>query len=215
MNKVNSQIFSRQNLCSTVTFLNVVHLQFAMANSVDEYAYELKIPRERIAVLIGKEGAVKKQIESATATSLDIDSNEGEVKLIGTDAIGLYTCREVVRAIGRGFNPEIAFLLLKQDYGFEMISIADFADTKNDSVRLKGRVIGESGKSRRVIEELTGCNVSVYGKTVALVGGVEWLPSARRAVEALLSGSPHSAVYHWLEKRRKELRHRELAGDVW
>ncbi|MBI4141602.1 RNA-processing protein [Candidatus Woesearchaeota archaeon] len=186
-----------------------------MASSVDEYAYELKIPKERVAVLIGKEGSVKKQIEQSTCVTLDIDSNEGEVKLIGNDALGLYSCREIVRAISRGFNPEIALLLLKQDYGFEMINIADFAGTKNDAVRLKGRVIGEGGKSRKVIEELTDCHVSVYGKTVSLVGGLEWLPSARRAVESLLSGSPHSSVYHWLEKRRKDLRRRELQGGGW
>lgn len=186
-----------------------------MADSVDEYAYELKIPRERIAVLIGKEGLTKKQIEQSTSVTLDIDSEEGGVKLIGKEALGLYVCREIVRAIGRGFNPEVASLLLKQDYGLEQVNITDFADTKNDAVRLKGRVIGESGKSRKVIEELTGCHVSVYGKTVALVGSLEWLPSARRAVESLLSGSPHSVVYHWLEKRRKDLRCQELQDGAW
>lgn len=186
-----------------------------MSDIGDEFAYELKIPKERVAVLIGKNGSVKKQIESSTASMLHIDSEEGEVKLIGTDAMGLYTAREIVRAVGRGFNPEIALLLLKQDFGLEQVNINGYADTPNDMKRLKGRVIGEDGKSRRLIEELTGCNISVYGKTVSMVGNLEWLPSARRAIEALLSGSPHSSVYHWLEKRRKELRRRELTGDVW
>ncbi len=186
-----------------------------MSNIGDEFAYELKIPKERVAVLIGKSGAVKKHIESSTASALHIDSQEGEVKLIGSDAMGLYTAREIVRAVGRGFNPDVAMLLLKSDYGIEQINITDFANTPNDMKRLKGRVIGEEGKSRRLIEELTGCNLSVYGKTVMILGNLEWLPSARRAVESLLSGSPHSVVYHWLEKRRKELRRREIVGDVW
>lgn len=186
-----------------------------MSNVGEEFAYELKIPKERIAVVIGKSGAVKKQIEIGTSSTLHIDSEEGEVKLIGRDALGLYVAREIVRAIGRGFNPEIALFLLKSDYGLEQVNITDFADTPNDMKRLKGRVIGEEGKSRRLIEELTSCNISVYGKTVTILGNLEWLPSARRAVEALLSGSPHSTVYHWLEKRRKELRRRELVGDVW
>lgn len=193
----------------------LVILIAAMSEVGDEFAYELKIPKERVAVLIGKEGSTKKQVEQSTAVSLNIDSEEGEVKLIGKEAMGLYVAREIVRAIGRGFNPEIALLLLKQDYGVEQINVAEFSDTKNDMVRLKGRVIGEGGKSRRLIEELTGCHVSVYGKTVMILGNLEWLATARRAVEALLSGSPHSTVYHWLEKRRKELRRRELVGDVW
>lgn len=186
-----------------------------MSEVGEEFAYELKIPKERIAVLIGKEGSVKKQIESSTNAALHIDSEEGEVKLIGTDALGLYVSREIVRAIGRGFNPETAMLLLKSDYGLEQVNVKDYADTNNDLLRLKGRVIGEEGKSRRLIEELTGCNISVYGKTITILGNLEWLPSARRAIEALLSGSPHSSVYHWLEKRRKELRKRELEGDNW
>jgi len=186
-----------------------------MSEVGDEFAYELKIPKERVAVLIGKQGNVKKQIETSTASMLHIDSEEGEVKLIGTEAMGLYTAREIVRAVGRGFNPDIAMLLLKQDYGLEQININDFAETANDLKRLKGRVIGEEGKSRRLIEELTGCYLSVYGKTVCILGNLEWLPSARRAIESLLSGSPHSSVYHWLEKRKKELRRRELTGDVW
>ena len=32
----------------------------------DEYNYELKIPQERVAVLIGKNGETKKEIEKLT-----------------------------------------------------------------------------------------------------------------------------------------------------
>ena len=83
------------------------------------YSYELKIPQERVAVLIGKNGEVKKNIEEDTKTQIKIDSLEGDIFIYGEDALGLYTAREVTRSIGRGFNPEIAKLLLKQDYVFE------------------------------------------------------------------------------------------------
>lgn len=171
-----------------------------------EYAYELKIPKERVAVLIGKQGEVKKQIEQATKTQLEIDSAEGDVKIKGKNALLLYLCREIIRAIGRGFNPEIAMLLLKQDYGFEVLTLTDYARSKSDMERLKGRVIGEGGKARKVIEELTGCNISVYGKTVSIIGRVEDVPFARRAIESLLRGSKHATVYRWLEKHRKKAR---------
>ncbi|MDO8661319.1 MAG: KH domain-containing protein, partial [Candidatus Woesearchaeota archaeon] len=110
----------------------------------------------------------------------------------------------------RGFNPEIAQLLLKQDYGFELVMITEFAKNPDDLLRLRGRVIGEGGKSRRLIEELTGCYVCVYGKTVGIIGEFEALTGARRAVESLLAGSPHASVYKWLESRRRELKRREL-----
>ena len=35
---------------------------------MDEYRYELKIPKERVAVLIGKDGSIKKEIEKNTKT---------------------------------------------------------------------------------------------------------------------------------------------------
>ena len=86
-----------------------------------QFSYELKIPQERVAVLIGKGGEVKKNIETDTKTEVKVDSLEGDIFIYGEDALGLYTAREVIRAIGRGFNPEIAKLLLKQDYIFDKI----------------------------------------------------------------------------------------------
>lgn len=175
-------------------------------NEEQEYSYELKIPKERIAVLIGKKGEVKKEIEQRTKIHVDINSTEGDVVITGKDPLNLYSAREVVRAIGRGFNPDIAILLLKQDYGLELINIQLYAKTKNDAQRLKGRIIGEEGKARNTIEELTNTHIVVYGKTVAIVGEYEGITAARKAIESLLSGSPHSHVYKFLEKRRKVLR---------
>ncbi len=176
-----------------------------------EYQYELKIPKERVAVLIGIGGSIKKKIEQETNSKLDIDSQEGDVFVMGTDAMGLLTAREIVKAIGRGFNPDFAFLLLKPEYVLELISIRDFAGkSKNDEIRLKGRVIGEAGKSRRTIEGLTGAYISVYGKTIAILGESERVSMAKRAIDSLLSGSPHSTVYSWLEKRKKEVERREM-----
>ena len=172
--------------------------------------YDTKIPKERIAVLIGKEGITKKHIESSTKIKLKIDSKEGDVFLEGEDALGLYSAREVVKAIGRGFNPEIALLLLKQDYMFEMINMLDYIKSKNSMIRLKGRVIGAEGRSRKTIEELTETYISVYGKTIGIIGFSENVAIAKKAVESLLSGSPHSSVYKWLEKRRSNMKRKDF-----
>jgi len=122
----------------------------------DIFRNELKIPKERIAVLIGINGKEKSKLEKRTDTTISIDSKEGDVIIEGQDALSLYSCREIVRSIARGFNPDVANLLLKQDYGLEVINILDFAKSKNDLIRLKGRLIGEKGKSRNTIEELSG-----------------------------------------------------------
>lgn len=167
-----------------------------------EYFYELKVPKDRVAVLIGKAGEIKKELETLTKTTLKIDSTEGDVTIKGEDALGLYSAREIIKAIARGFNPEIAKDLIKSDYVLEIINITDYAKTKNSEMRLKGRVIGSAGKSRRTIEELTGANISVYGKTVGIIGSPESVLNAKRAVESLLLGSRHASVYKSLEHKK-------------
>jgi len=50
---------------------------------------------------------------------------------------------------------------------------------------------------------MTGCFISVYGKTVAIIGLISQVSIARRAVESLLMGSMHASVYKWLEKQKR------------
>ncbi len=172
--------------------------------STEEFSYDLKIPQERVAVLIGTEGKTKKIIEQLTHSKLDI-SKDGDVVILGSDALLLYTAREMVRAIGRGFNPKIAEQLIKSDFALEIIDLNVVAG-KNKTLmeRLKGRVIGTKGKSREEIERLTGTSISVYGKTIGIIGEVEQVTLAREAVAMLLSGSMHKTVYHFLERKKKE-----------
>ena len=178
-----------------------------------EFSYQIKIPHERIAVLIGKSGEVKRQIEESTKTKIDVDSKEGDVSVSGKDALLLYETRDIIKAIGRGFNPDISMLLLKQDYAFEVISLPDF-EKPTQFRRIKGRIIGKDGKSRRLIEEYTDTYISVYGKTVSLIGRSDTVSIARKAIEMLLKGSPHSNVYNWLEKMRREIKRREFEENA-
>ena len=179
-----------------------------------EYNYELKIPKERIAVLIGKKGVIKREIEASTKTKLNIDSKEGDVLIYGEDAMGIFTAREVIEAIARGLNPEFARLLLKTDYVLVIVDIKDFAGKNNETaLRLKGRVIGKDGKSRKTIEFFTETKICVYGKTIGIIGKPEGVESARRAVESLLKGAPHGNVYKVLENKKRELTIKELSGE--
>jgi ribosomal RNA assembly protein len=176
---------------------------------MEEYSYELKIPKDRIAVLIGKNGKVKKELEEQTDLKIEVDSKEGDVTITGKDSLKLYSVREMVKAIGRGFNPEIAQLLLKQDYFLEIINLADFAKNKNQMPRLKGRIIGAEGKARDNLEKLTETRISVYGKTVSILGSNEGVLLAKKAIESLLEGCTHATVYKMLERKRREMKRRE------
>ncbi len=170
---------------------------------MEKLSHSLRVPKERIAVLIGKDGEIKKQLEENTKTKMNIDSHEGDVFIEGKDAVNLYIAKEIVKAIARGFNPEIANLLLKQDYCFILIDLSEECKP-NDIKRIKGRIIGEEGKSRKTIEALTECNISVYGKTIAIIGLSENILLAKQAVDSLIRGSPHAKVYANLERYRRE-----------
>ena len=177
-----------------------------LSNYGVEMSHELKIPRERIAVLIGSEGENKRKIEDTLKVSLHINSEEGDVFIKGDDALKLFNAQEIVRAIGRGFNPDIAFKLMKSDFVLDLINLKDFFKNKNHMARIKGRIIGTDGKTRQIIEEHTGCNISIYGKTIGIIGRSETATIARKAIDMIIDGSQHSTVYRFLETKRKELR---------
>jgi ribosomal RNA assembly protein len=174
----------------------------------------VRIPMERVAVLVGKNGDVKKNIEDKTQTTLDIDSESGDVTVDDSkakDPLLALKCADMVKAIGRGFSPERAYRLLGDDVYFTLLDIRDFVGKNQKHVRrVRSRVIGSKGRTRRLIEELTGVSVSIYGNTVGVIGEGEELAVAVTALEMLLSGSEHAAVYSFLEKKKRDMKLAEL-----
>lgn len=179
----------------------------AQIKADEDYSYHMKIPKDRIAALIGTKGASKRELEEYCKAKINVDSKEGDVTLSGRDAIKLYELREIVKAISRGFSPEFALTLLKPDNMLEIINLKDYgADNKNKLMRIRSRVIGTGGRARRTIEALTYTNISVYGKTISILGEANEVANAKRALEMMITGSMHSSVYKWLEGQRRKAR---------
>lgn len=164
------------------------------------------VPHERVGAIIGKRGATKREIERLTETGLEVDSGEGEIEVIrkGPPLKYLKALR-IVKAIGRGFSPEHAFRLLGDDCLFELIELQEVLGKNESRLKAKkGRVIGSHGKTREEIERDTGANISVYGKTIGIIGSEEEMEKAKRAVEMLIGGAAHSIVYGMLKKEHRE-----------
>jgi ribosomal RNA assembly protein len=172
----------------------------------------IKIPEERLGVLIGPDGSMKKLIEEKSKTLLEIDSESGTVTVESSeDPLMVMRVSDLVRAIGRGFSPERALAILDDEMlMLNVMDLSKMVGTKSDMARLKGRIIGKDGKTREIMEKLSGSKVSVYGKTIALLGYPEQIRVSRAAIEMLLDGAPHGNVYSFLEKKHQELAKEEL-----
>jgi ribosomal RNA assembly protein len=179
----------------------------------------LKIPRERVGVLIGPEGKTKKHVEEKLKVELQIDSEAGDVIITmaenADDPSTLFKAKDLVTAIGRGFSPEHAFRLVRDEEAvLDVIDLRSaFGKSEADIKRVQGRIIGMNGKTRQIIEELTDTNVSVYGHTVSIIGSVEQVQIARDAIEMLVKGSMHGTVYRFLHRKRRELKKKKL--ELW
>ena len=172
----------------------------------------IKIPLDRVAVLVGPKGSVKELIEEKSTTAINIESSSGTVEIMeAKDPIKGMRAREVVHAIARGFSPEKAMRLFDDDnLMFETIDLSNIARTEKDMERLKGRIIGRAGKTREVFEEITNIRLSVYGKTISIIGYPEQNAVARAGIDMLLKGSTHGPVYKFLEKKRTDLKNVEM-----
>jgi ribosomal RNA assembly protein len=165
----------------------------------------VRIPLERVGAVIGKEGATKRFLEDEMGVKLSIDSREGMVTVKSDSALKTdpFSATRVIEAIGRGFSPQRARRLLDEGTALAVIDLRDYAGRSVSSLaRIRGRVIGLKGKSRRVIEELTACHLSVYGRTVAIIGEAGEVQLASDAVKSLATGSQHRTVYNTLQKAR-------------
>jgi ribosomal RNA assembly protein len=179
----------------------------------------VRIPKERVGVLVGPDGKTKQYIEDRLNVTLQINSEAGDVTILipenAEDPSVLFRARDVVTAIGRGFAPQHAFRLIRdEDTVFDVIDLrAIFGRSESDIKRVKGRIIGMEGKTRKLIEELSGADVVVYGHTVGIIGTFEQVNIGRTAVQMLIDGCQHHSVYKYLAKKRHEMKKQEL--ELW
>jgi len=172
----------------------------------------VKIPQDRIGVLIGAGGETMREIEDRAEVRLDIDSETGSVRIekVGDPITGLKG-PDIVKAIGRGFAPENALTLLEDDMMmFDVIDLKAASRNDKDLRRNKGRLIGENGRTRELMEELSGAAVVIYGSTLSVIGGPEQVDTVREATEMILDGAPHGAVYSFLERRHNEMKRKGM-----
>lgn len=170
----------------------------------------LKIPHERTKALIGEGGKIKASIERRCNVTLEIDG-EGEVQISG-ESTDIFFAKDIVKAIGRGFDPRDAMRLASSDFNLYIIPLRDFTQSDNEMTRLRGRVIGSEGKIKLDIEAATDSAISVYGNTIGIISKIDTMSYAKEAISMLLDGAPHMAVLNYLAKAKREIYENRLRG---
>ncbi|MBS3052239.1 MAG: RNA-processing protein [Candidatus Aenigmarchaeota archaeon] len=158
----------------------------------------VKIPDKRITIL-KKKPEIRVMIERSTKTKIKIDEDitiEGE-------SVDVYLAKNVLKAFGRGFEIESSLNLLKDEYSLEVVNLTDFTGSENRMKIFKGRLIGTGGKTKKYIENYTNTKISIFGKTVGIIGKWTDILSAKEAVMMVIEGSTHKTLYRWLERRAR------------
>jgi ribosomal RNA assembly protein len=176
----------------------------------------LKIPMERVAVLIGRNGETKKDLEEKSGLKLNIDSKLGEVVIDNhevEDPLMIIKIENIVKAIARGFSPQNAMKLMDDDADFFVFDLYDYVGKKEAHVRrLKSRIIGKEGKTKRVLEELTDARISIYGHTVSVISDIVRMNILKKSIDMILAGRKQATVYRFVETQMRELRREERYG---
>lgn len=162
------------------------------------------IPEERMKIL-RKEKKLVKKLEDLAGVKMKLAEN---VEIECEDSIKLMRIKSVIKAFGRGFDSEDALYLLDDKYELCIIDAKDFAGRSSKRLEeLRGRVIGTKGKSKAIIEKLADVKLSIYGKTISIIGKWDGVQCARQAVSMLLEGRKHGSVYKFLEENIKETKY--------
>lgn len=176
----------------------------------------IRIPLDRIGVLIGQKGETKKDLETISGVKLNIDSIQGEIEIDdrnAKDPLISIKIENIIRAIGRGFSPQNAMKLMDDFVDFFIFDLHDYIGKKESHLRrIKSRIIGKDGKTKRVLEDLTNSKISIYGHTIAIISDIDRMNILKKSVDMLITGSKHATVYRFVEAQMKELRRSEKLG---
>ena len=112
-----------------------------------------------------------------------------------------YIAEKVVEALNYGFEFKEAMLIKEEDFILEIIPIKQFT-RRSDLTRIRARIIGKQGTTKKALTQLTKCFFQVKENEVAILGDPEYIYNAQEAIKSLIKGSKHSNVYKHLEKHQ-------------
>lgn len=132
--------------------------------------------------------------EVLKSIGISVDINNSKVIIRG-DAVNVMLGKEVITAFNRGFDEDSSKLLLNEDYFLEIILLDSYTKNKKRMIKLKGRIIGRDGSIKAKIERTTNTKISVFGKTISIIGKYDEVDKAKRIINKILSGKSLSVAF--------------------
>lgn len=168
---------------------------------------EVFIPSDRLDRL-KKDGRARRLIEGICSCEVSIGSDD--MVMIKGSPYNEFLAKNVIYAFGRGFDVETARSLLSDGCYFSSIDLKDELGSEKRVKRIKARIIGENGRTKKYIESVSSAKMSVYGDTVSFIGSTEEIKEAETAVNTLIEGGTHKLAYLRMEaahRKNKEAVH--------
>src|SRR4030042_257076 len=111
----------------------------------------------------------KKILEDRLGVALTIN---GKRVTIEGESMNEYEASQVLDAMNFGFELKDALLILNETFVFRKLPIKQFTRRK-DLEEVRGRIIGTEGKTKRTVENVSGCAVVVSDNIVGGIGPSE------------------------------------------
>lgn len=132
--------------------------------------------------------------------SIDFNFNKSIVKISSKNPLLEVNAQKSIEAFMNGFSIKDSLKIFEEDKDIRFINIKNYTSNRNRAKHQTGRVIGENGKTKDKIEELTGTKISIKNFQIGIIGKIESILTTEKAIKKILSGSPISNVYYDLEQ---------------
>ncbi|MGC8586042.1 MAG: KH domain-containing protein [Candidatus Micrarchaeia archaeon] len=167
-----------------------------------DFMQRVLIPEEKIKVIL-KNPEIIKKVEDSCRCRIEI-SEEG-IEITG-NSFDEFSAKNIIFAFGRGFTIDEALMLLNDNFYFSIIDLEQYFGSENRIHQVKARIIGENGKVKKNIENVSKAKISVYGNTVSFIGTQESINEAETCVNALIDGESHRSAYRKMEAAHRKNR---------
>ncbi len=157
---------------------------------------------DRIPVFIGRDGSTKKNFERKFNCKINVNSKNGEVIVDMDDAVSSFVLSNIIHAINYGHSPEHAMALEDENNVLDVIDVKSIVKNHDRLKTVMGRIIGKNGSTRKAIEEVTKCSVSVKDHLVSVIGPYENTILVHEALDMLIKGGSHKSFYSYLERNK-------------